>query len=122
MAADNHLPGILRLDPDIRHRVYLHVGLGQRQLHAGTAPAVYDLGGPSSFEAADPRPEDDCGPENWIRRAQGHGRTRGLERSRGAFWGRPLSTCLVPGRTPTCGHSIRQTPKIQSSMHGRRFG
>ncbi|KAK4149424.1 hypothetical protein C8A00DRAFT_46960 [Chaetomidium leptoderma] len=66
MAADSHLPGILRLDPDIRHRIYLHVGLGQRQLYAGTAPAVYDLGGPSSFELVDPRPEDDdCGPASF---------------------------------------------------------
>lgn len=65
MAADSHLPGILRLNPDIRHHIYLHVGLGQIQHHAWTATAVYDLGGPSGFETADPRSADDRRPASF---------------------------------------------------------
>lgn len=37
------LPGILRLSPKIRHRIYLHADLGSRQFYGETAPGVYDL-------------------------------------------------------------------------------
>ncbi|KAH6623936.1 hypothetical protein F5144DRAFT_584797 [Chaetomium tenue] len=56
MAADTHLPGILRLSPEIRHRIYLELDLGQIEYYAHTAPAIYELGGPSRPGEEDFRP------------------------------------------------------------------
>ncbi|KAH6846955.1 hypothetical protein B0I37DRAFT_373964 [Chaetomium sp. MPI-CAGE-AT-0009] len=63
MAADSHLPGILRLNPEFRHRIYLDVGLGQTPCHEWTYPEVYHLGRPSQLDEVDPRTEEDPGPE-----------------------------------------------------------
>ncbi|EAQ82950.1 predicted protein [Chaetomium globosum CBS 148.51] len=58
MAADSHLPGILRLSPEIRRHIYLDLDLGQIEYYAHTAPAIYQLGGPASsrIEGEDFRP------------------------------------------------------------------
>ncbi|KAK3939365.1 hypothetical protein QBC46DRAFT_388056 [Diplogelasinospora grovesii] len=61
MAADSDLPGILRLTPETRRRIYLYAGVGHRQHYSETAPAVYDLGDPSSFEAVKTQYEIDQG-------------------------------------------------------------
>ncbi|KAK4154678.1 hypothetical protein C8A00DRAFT_32498 [Chaetomidium leptoderma] len=45
-AHGSRLPGILRLSPEIRRRIYLRVSLGPREVYyRGTVPRVYDLGG-----------------------------------------------------------------------------
>jgi hypothetical protein len=41
---NSDIPGILRLNPEVRHRIYLHAGLGYANHWGETAPAVYDLG------------------------------------------------------------------------------
>ncbi|KAL2131696.1 hypothetical protein VTI74DRAFT_4715 [Chaetomium olivicolor] len=51
MAADSDNPGILRLTPDTRRRIYMHTDLAYRQYYGKVAPAVYDLGDPSNFAA-----------------------------------------------------------------------
>ncbi len=46
---DFPVPGILRLAPDTRRRIYRHAGLAYKQHYDLTAPAVYNLNKPSSF-------------------------------------------------------------------------
>ncbi|KAH6839596.1 hypothetical protein B0I37DRAFT_408991 [Chaetomium sp. MPI-CAGE-AT-0009] len=46
------LPGILRLTPECRQRIYVHLGLAYRFYFRTPRPAVYDLGDPSSFAQA----------------------------------------------------------------------
>ncbi|KAL2196813.1 hypothetical protein P885DRAFT_60823 [Corynascus similis CBS 632.67] len=53
MAADNgHLPGILRLTSEIRHRIYQAAGLGRQYWWDDyTSPTIYHLGATSASEA-----------------------------------------------------------------------
>lgn len=46
--ADLPVPGLLRLAPETRRCIYQHAGLAYKQHYDLTAPAVYDLGEPSS--------------------------------------------------------------------------
>ncbi len=41
---DLPVPGLLRLAPETRHRIYQHAGLGYKELYDLRAPAVYNLG------------------------------------------------------------------------------
>lgn len=55
MAADRHLPGILRLTPEVRHWIYLDAGLGQKEYYDHSAPHIYELGDPRNLEPVHPR-------------------------------------------------------------------
>jgi len=58
---DNNLPGMLRLTQQIRHRVYIYLGLGQRRFHGDVMPIVYDLGDRYSFKLDNSKPHFDDG-------------------------------------------------------------
>lgn len=57
----HHLPGILRLSPEIRHRIYIKVGLGPRSRLEYEEPHSYNLGqqyfGPDLWSWGERRPQ-----------------------------------------------------------------
>ncbi|KAK4102443.1 hypothetical protein N658DRAFT_566031 [Parathielavia hyrcaniae] len=59
------LPRFLRFTPEIRHHIYLHLGVGQRRVYGDAVPIIYDLGDPSSFKLVNEKAQFDDEPANF---------------------------------------------------------